>query len=91
MPAAALHESAVVVDGTYLMMLTTSIYGVACLALMLRQRTAGRVFCILNILLHLSFVLDILSALLVAHHAGKVLQARNRPVRTELPQSATHV
>jgi hypothetical protein len=51
------------VIGTYLMMLPTSIYGVTCLALMMRQRAVSPRFGVVNTLLHLVFVADIVSAL----------------------------
>ncbi len=53
------------VIGTYLMLLPTSIYGVTCLALMMRQRAVSPRYGVVNTLLHLVFVADIISALAV--------------------------
>lgn len=53
------------VIGTYLMLLPTSIYGVTCLALMMRQRAVSPRYGVVNTLLHLVFVADIVSALAV--------------------------
>jgi hypothetical protein len=50
---------------TYLMLLPTSIYGVTCLALMMRQRAVSPRYGVVNTLLHLVFVADIVSALAV--------------------------
>ncbi|GAA1541817.1 hypothetical protein GCM10009741_51230 [Kribbella lupini] len=51
------------VIGTYLMLLPTSIYGVTCLALMMRQRAVSPRYGVVNTLLHLIFVADVVSAL----------------------------
>ncbi|GAB3828283.1 hypothetical protein GCM10028799_52430 [Kribbella italica] len=53
------------VIGTYLMLLPTSIYGVTCLALMMRLRAVSPRYGVVNTLLHLVFVADIVSALAV--------------------------
>ncbi|MGW6282087.1 hypothetical protein [Kribbella sp. NPDC055071] len=63
------------VVGTYLMMLPTSIYGVTCLVLMLRRHVISPRFCALHIVLQFIFVADIISTLVVAHRARKVLTA----------------
>ncbi|MET7278316.1 hypothetical protein ABZS29_08810 [Kribbella sp. NPDC005582] len=52
--------------GAYLMLLPTSIYGITCLALMLRQRLITPRFCAIHVVLHLLFVADIISALVVS-------------------------
>lgn len=62
--------------GAYLMLLPTSIYGVTCLALMLRQRLITPRFCAIHVLLHLIFVADIISALVVSRRARQVLAPR---------------
>ncbi|MGC4937147.1 hypothetical protein [Kribbella sp. DT2] len=51
------------VIGTYLMLLPTSIYGITCLALMMRHRAVSPRFGVVNTVLHLVFVADIVSAL----------------------------
>jgi hypothetical protein len=63
------------VIGTYLMMLPTSIYGVTCLALMLRHRAITPRFCALHMVLQFVFVADIISTLVIAQRARQVLRA----------------
>ncbi|MEV6284277.1 DUF6652 family protein [Kribbella sp. NPDC051770] len=53
------------VIGTYLMLLPTSIFGIACLALMIRRRAVSPRYGVVNTVLHLVFVADIVSALAV--------------------------
>jgi len=60
----------------YLMLLPTSVYGVTCLALMMRQRVLSPRFCAVNVLLQLVFVADVVSTLVVARRAKLVLSAR---------------
>lgn len=66
------------VVGTYLMLLTTSIYGIACVALLLRQRQVGPAYGTITVLLQLIFVADIVGVLVVTGRAGRVLAARSR-------------
>ncbi len=63
------------VVGTYLVMLPTSVYGVACLVLLLRGRAIGPAFFAVNLVLHLLFVVDVVSTLVVAFRARQVLAA----------------
>ncbi|MFK4083042.1 hypothetical protein ACI2LF_02970 [Kribbella sp. NPDC020789] len=60
----------------YLMLLPTSIYGITCLALMLRQRLISPRYCALHVLLHLMFVADVVSALVVSRRARQALAPR---------------
>ncbi|TDD57917.1 hypothetical protein E1263_21325 [Kribbella antibiotica] len=53
----------------FLMLIPTSIYGVTCLALMLRQRLISPRYCTMHVLLHFVFVADIISTLVVARRA----------------------
>ena len=55
------------VIGTYLMLLPTSIYGLTCLALLMRQRAITPRFCALHAALQLIFIADIISTLAIAH------------------------
>lgn len=71
------------VIGTYLMMLLTSVYGLACLARMLRERAVTPLFFTVNVILHLVFVADIVSTLVVAHRAKQVLRARETSAAPE--------
>lgn len=61
------------VAGTYLVMLPTSAYGVACLVLMRRDRAISTRFFTVNLVLHLMFVTDIVSTFVVANRARAVL------------------
>lgn len=69
--AAALAAVAVpiLVVGTYLVMLPTSIYGIAGAVLLRRQGRATTPFAVVNVILHLLFVVDIFSTLVVADRA----------------------
>lgn len=60
---------------TYLMMLPTSIYGLTSLALLMRHRAITPRFCALHAVLHLIFVADIISTLVVTHRARQLLTA----------------
>lgn len=60
---------------TYLVLLPTSIYGFACLILLRRFGTISSTFLTVNVLLHLMFVVDIISTLVVAHRASEVIAA----------------
>jgi len=65
----AVFASVTIVPGiicAYLMLLPTSIYGIACLALMLRRRLITPRFCAIHVVLHLLFVADVVSALVVS-------------------------
>lgn len=64
------------VIGAYLMLLPTSIYGITCLALMLRQRRISPRYCALHVVLHFVFVADIISALVVSHRARRTSLGR---------------
>lgn len=61
------------VTGTYLMLLVTSCYGVACVALLLRRQAVTKRYYVVNVILHLIFVADIASTLVVAHRARQIL------------------
>ncbi|MFF1818616.1 hypothetical protein ACFVWG_15040 [Kribbella sp. NPDC058245] len=61
----------------YLMLLPTSIYGIACLALLMRRRAITPAFCAVNVIAHLFFVTDVISALVVARRAGHILAGRS--------------
>lgn len=71
MVAAALAAVAVpiLVVGTYLIMVPTSIYGIAGAVLLRRQGRATTRFAVVNVILHLVFVVDIFSTLAVADRA----------------------
>lgn len=71
--------------GTYLVMLPTSVYGLACLLLLLRDRAVGPGFFTVHVILHLMFVVDVVSTLVVAHRARLVLSA----ARPATPRHAT--
>lgn len=58
---------------TYPMMLVTSCSGVACVAALKRRRVVTSAFCIINSVLHLIFVADIVSTLVVAARAKQQL------------------
>ncbi|MER7246347.1 hypothetical protein [Kribbella sp. NPDC000426] len=60
---------------TYLMMLPTSVYGLTMLALLMRHRAITPRFCALHAVLHLVFVADIVSTLVVAHRARQLMAA----------------
>lgn len=66
------------VAGTYLIMLPTSAFGIAAAILLRRQRMLSTSFCVITVLLHLTFVLDILSTLVVAAESDRVLVAAGR-------------
>lgn len=72
----------VFVAWTYLLMLPTSIYGIACLVLMRRLGAASSGYVALNTVLHLVFVVDIVSTLIVARDAGRFLSVRRSGVAT---------
>jgi len=61
------------VASTYVIMLSTSVYGVCCLTLMHRDRAISTTFLTVNVILHLIFIVDIVSTLVVAHRAKRVL------------------
>lgn len=77
------------VVGTYLMMLVTSSYGIACLALLRRRRVITKRFCVVNVILHAGFVTDIVSTLVVAYRARAVLVAGGRPAPPAPGRSVT--
>lgn len=58
---------------TYGLMLPTSFFAFACLAVLLRRRSITPTFCTVQVILHLIFVADIVSTFVVAHRAGRVL------------------
>ncbi|WUJ74188.1 hypothetical protein OG809_13150 [Kribbella soli] len=64
---------------TYLMMLPTSIYGLTMLALLMRHRAITPRFCAIHTLLHLIFVGDIISTLVVSHRARHLMTAGPPP------------
>lgn len=59
----------ILVVGTYLAMLPTSVYGIAGAVLLRRQGRASTAFAVVNVILHLIFVVDIFSTLVVASRA----------------------
>jgi hypothetical protein len=61
----------------YLMLLPTSVYGITCLALLMRRRAITPAFCAVNVIAHLFFVTDVISALVVARRAGRAPAARS--------------
>ena len=61
------------VASTYVIMLSTSVYGIRRLTLMHRDRAISTTFLTVNVILHLIFVVDIVSTLVVAHRAKRVL------------------
>ncbi|MGY4721355.1 hypothetical protein [Naumannella huperziae] len=66
--------------GTYLVMLPTSAYGIAALVLMRRCGQIDRGFMIGHLLAHLLFVIDIVSAFIVARKARQVLDGVPRRI-----------
>lgn len=66
----------VFVIATYLVLLPTSAYGLACLVLLQRDRAVSPTFFTVHVVLHGLFVADIVSTLLVAHRAKQVLTGR---------------
>jgi hypothetical protein len=61
----------------YLMLLPTSVYGITCLALLMRRRAITPAFCAVNVIAHLFFVTDVISALVVARQARQVPALRS--------------
>jgi hypothetical protein len=61
------------VIGTYLMLIPTSIYSIACLALLLRRRAITPGACVLHMLLQFVFVADIISTLIITRRQASTL------------------
>ena len=59
-----------------LVLLPTSVYGIVCLVLLLRERAIGVSFFVVNLILHLILVPDLVSTVLTFRRAGAVLVAR---------------
>ncbi|MGZ0149553.1 hypothetical protein ACXJJ3_20985 [Kribbella sp. WER1] len=66
----------VVVVLTYVALLPTSAYGVAVLVLLRRDERIGRIFFGVNVVLHVLFVVDVLSSIVVVEVARSVLGHR---------------
>ncbi|TDE89464.1 hypothetical protein EXU48_20045 [Occultella glacieicola] len=66
---------------TYLVMLPTSAYGIACLVVLRRTGTTSRQFLTTNLILHLVFVGDVVSTLVVATRTGAALRTVPRAPR----------
>lgn len=68
------------VMGTYVIMLPTSVYGIAGV-LLRRQGRASTSFAVVNVMLHLMFVVDVFATLAVAHRAKPGPSSPARMVR----------
>ncbi|WP_152364282.1 GntR family transcriptional regulator [Microlunatus speluncae] len=64
----------------FLVLLPTSVYGIVCLVLLLRERAIGISFFVVNLILHLILVPDLVSTVLTFRRAGAVLAARRLPL-----------
>lgn len=62
------------VGGTYLVMLPTSAYGLACLMLLKDRAAISPTYLGVNVIAHLLFVLDVISTFVVASRVGHVLR-----------------
>lgn len=69
------------VMGTYVIMLPTSVYGIAGAVLLRRQGRTSTSFAVVNVMLHLMFVVDIFATLKVAHRAKPGPSSPARMVR----------
>ncbi|SDH52329.1 DUF6652 family protein [Agrococcus jejuensis] len=74
----------VMVAGTFCIMLTTSVYGVAALIRLRRDRAIGHGFLWPHLVLHVLFVLDVVSSIVVAMRIRRLVRAE-RPVDPTVP------
>lgn len=78
----------VMVAGTFCIMLTTSVYGIAALIRLRRDRMIGHGFLWPHLVLHLLFVLDVVSSIVVAWRIRRLTRSPGGVATAQAPRPA---